>query len=59
MVLNAKSLVERDGEDSRFAARILLSYAYEEALGWSIVRDGVGALREAHVAACDRCWSMA
>lgn len=51
VVLNAKSLVERDSDYSRFAARILLSYAYEEALGWSIVRDGIGALPAAHVAA--------
>jgi len=48
VVLNAKSLVERDSELSRFAGRILLSYVYEETLDWDIVRDGVGRLAEAH-----------
>lgn len=48
VVLNAKALMERDSEFSRFAGRILLSYIYEETLGWCIVRDGVGALKAAH-----------
>lgn len=48
VVLNAKALMERDPEFSRFAGRILLSYVYEETLGWDIVRDGVGALKGAH-----------
>jgi ribonucleoside-diphosphate reductase alpha chain len=48
VVLNAKALVERDAEYSRFAGRILLSYVYEETLGWDIVRDGVGGLGDAH-----------
>ena len=48
VILNAKALVERDSELSRFAGRILLSHVYEETLGWDIVRDGVGGLREAH-----------
>ncbi|MGH2967479.1 MAG: ribonucleoside-diphosphate reductase subunit alpha [Solirubrobacteraceae bacterium] len=48
VILNAKALVERDSELSRFAGRILLSYVYEETLGWDIVRDGVGGLRDAH-----------
>jgi ribonucleoside-diphosphate reductase alpha chain len=47
-ILNARSLVERDSDFSPFAGRILLSYVYEEALGWDIVRDGIGGLREAH-----------
>ncbi len=51
VVLNAKSLVERDSDFSRFAGRILLTYVYEETLGWSITRDGIGALRDAHRAA--------
>ena len=45
VVLNAKALMERDAEFSRFAGRILLTYVYEETLGWDIVRDGVGALQ--------------
>ncbi|HWK28021.1 MAG TPA: ribonucleoside-diphosphate reductase subunit alpha [Solirubrobacter sp.] len=51
IVLNAKALMERDSEFSRFAGRILLTYVYEETLGWDIVRDGIGALRAAHVRA--------
>lgn len=48
VVLNAKALVERDAELSRFAGRILLSYVYEETLDWNITRDGIGRLRDAH-----------
>ena len=48
VVLNAKALMERDAEYSRFAGRILLTYVYEETLGWDIVRDGIGALTAAH-----------
>ncbi|MFT3863674.1 MAG: ribonucleoside-diphosphate reductase subunit alpha [Solirubrobacterales bacterium] len=48
IVLNAKALVERDSDYSRFAGRILLTYVYEETLDWEILRDGVGGLREAH-----------
>ena len=40
--------MERDAEYSRFAGRILLTYVYEETLGWDIVRDGIGALKAAH-----------
>ena len=53
-VLNAKALVERDSDFSRFAGRILLSHVYEEALEWEIVRDGVGALKAAHERALAR-----
>jgi ribonucleoside-diphosphate reductase alpha chain len=48
VVLNAKTLVERDSDFSPFAGRILLSYIYEETLGWDVVRDGVGALTAFH-----------
>ena len=48
VVLNAKALVERDSDFSPFAGRVLLTYVYEEALGWDVVRDGIGGLREAH-----------
>ncbi|MDO8187596.1 ribonucleoside-diphosphate reductase subunit alpha [Conexibacter sp. JD483] len=48
IVLNARALVERDSDYSRFAGRILLSFVYEEALDWSIERDGVSALKAAH-----------
>ncbi len=46
--LNAKSLVEVDADFAKFAARICLSYIYEEVLGWDIVRDGVAQLKEFH-----------
>lgn len=48
IILNAKSLIERDADFAKFAARILLSYIYEEVLDWSIQRDGVAALKAAH-----------
>ena len=48
--LNAKTLVERDADFAKFAARISLSYIYEEVLGWSIARDGVAKLKEFHSA---------
>jgi ribonucleoside-diphosphate reductase alpha chain len=48
VVMNAKSLVERDSDYAAFAGRILLTYVYEETLEWDVVRDGIGGLREAH-----------
>jgi len=47
-VLNAKSLMERDSDYSFFAGRILLSFIYEETLGWDVLRDGADALSAAH-----------
>jgi ribonucleoside-diphosphate reductase alpha chain len=48
IILNAKALIERDADFARFAGRILLTYIYEEVLGWDIVQDGVGSLRDFH-----------
>ncbi len=48
IILNAKTLVERDADFNKFAARILLSYIYEEVLAWNIQTDGVERLRDAH-----------
>ena len=48
VILNAKSLIERDADFAKFAARILLSYIYEEFLDWSIQQDGIAALKAAH-----------
>jgi ribonucleoside-diphosphate reductase, alpha subunit len=48
IVLNAKSLIERDADFAKFAGRILLTYIYEEVLDWSIVRNGIEGLKEAH-----------
>jgi ribonucleoside-diphosphate reductase alpha chain len=48
VILNAKSLIERDADFAKFAGRILLSYIYEEVLGWNILIDGIRALKVAH-----------
>jgi ribonucleoside-diphosphate reductase alpha chain len=45
IILNAKTLMQKDADFAKFAARILLSYIYEEVLGWDIVRDGIEAPR--------------
>jgi ribonucleoside-diphosphate reductase alpha chain len=47
IILNAKALIERDADFALFAGRILLTYLYEEVLGWTVT-DGVARLREAH-----------
>ena len=48
IILNARSLIEKDADFAKFAGRILLSYVYEEVLDWSIMRDGIEGLKEAH-----------
>ncbi len=48
IILNARTLIERDADFAKFAARIMLSYIYEEVLDWKIARDGIEGLREAH-----------
>ena len=48
IILNAKSLIERDADFSKFAARILLTFIYEEVLEWNIVDDGISELPAAH-----------
>lgn len=48
IILNSKTLIERDADFAKFAARILLSYIYEEVLDWNISTDGVEKLKEAH-----------
>jgi ribonucleoside-diphosphate reductase alpha chain len=48
IILNAKALMEKDADFTKFAARILLTYIYEEVLGWDIVRDGIGSLQVFH-----------
>lgn len=48
IILNAKSLIEKDADFAQFAARILLTYIYEEVLDWDIVRDGIGELPAVH-----------
>jgi ribonucleoside-diphosphate reductase alpha chain len=51
VILNAKSLMERDSSFAFFAARILLTYIYEECLRWDIVQDGLSRLKEFHAKA--------
>ncbi len=48
IILNAKSLMEKDADFAKFAGRVLLSYIYEEVLGWDILRDGIEGLQRAH-----------
>jgi len=48
IILNSKTLIERDADFAKFAGRIQLTYLYEEVLGWNIVNDGIGALKAAH-----------
>ncbi len=48
VILNAKTLMQKDADFAKFAARIRLSYIYEEVLGWDIVRDGIESLRDFH-----------
>ncbi len=51
IILNAKALIEKDADFAKFAGRILLSYIYEEVLDWSILKDGIDKLKQAHKAA--------
>jgi ribonucleoside-diphosphate reductase alpha chain len=48
IILNAKSMIEKDADFSKFAGRIILTYIYEEVLEWDILRDGIDKLPEAH-----------
>ena len=57
IILNAKALIEKDADFAKFAGRILLSYIYEEVLDWSIMRDGIEKLKEAHHKAPSRATS--
>jgi ribonucleoside-diphosphate reductase alpha chain len=47
IILNAKNLLDVDGDSRYFAGRILLTYIYEETLPWKI-SDGIDQLKEAH-----------
>jgi ribonucleoside-diphosphate reductase alpha chain len=47
IILNAKSLLDSDADSRFFAARILLTYIYEETLPWKI-SDGIDQLKAAH-----------
>ena len=49
IILNAKTLIERDGDFAKFAARILLTFMYEEGLGWNIAENSIDELKSFHV----------
>jgi ribonucleoside-diphosphate reductase alpha chain len=51
IVLNAKTLIETDADFNKFVGRMLLTYIYEETLGWNILKDGISGLKAAHVKA--------
>ncbi|MFZ4767345.1 MAG: ATP cone domain-containing protein, partial [Roseimicrobium sp.] len=44
VVLNARTLISHDADFAKFAARIFLTYIYEEVLNWDIVKDGIESL---------------
>ena len=48
IILNAKSLMEKDADFALFAGRLLLTYIYEEVLDWNILTDGIGTIKSAH-----------
>ncbi|MEZ0276240.1 MAG: ATP cone domain-containing protein, partial [Roseimicrobium sp.] len=48
IILNARTLISHDADFAKFAARILLTFIYEEVLGWDIVKDGMEALPVFH-----------
>ena len=48
IILNARTLMQEDADFAKFAARMLLSFIYEEVLGWDIVRDGIEQLPAFH-----------
>ena len=48
IILNSKTLIEKDADFAKFAGRLQLTYIYEEVLGWNIVNDGIGKLKEFH-----------
>ena len=48
VILNAKTLIELDADFAKFAGRILLSYVYEEVLGWSVSDNSVEELKSFH-----------
>jgi ribonucleoside-diphosphate reductase alpha chain len=48
LLLNAKTLQIRDADFAKFTGRFFLTFIYEEVLGWNILRDGPGTLRDFH-----------
>lgn len=48
IILNAKALIERDADFAKFAGRVLLTYIYEEVLGWDIRQEDSHQLKSFH-----------
>lgn len=48
VILNSRSLIEKDYNFTYFAGRILLSYIYEEVLSWNIMTDSLNKLNKLH-----------
>ena len=48
IIMNSKTLIERDADFAKFSARILLTFIYEEVLDWSIAADGIQSLGDFH-----------
>lgn len=48
IMLNARTLIEKDSNFSKFVGRLFMTYVYEEVLGWSIVKDGISQLKKFH-----------
>ncbi|MCZ6672800.1 MAG: ATP cone domain-containing protein, partial [Verrucomicrobia bacterium] len=48
IILNAKSLIEKDADFAKFAGRVLSTYIYEEVIGWDITKHGIGLLKRFH-----------
>ena len=48
IILNAKTLIERDADFAKFAARILLTYIYEEVLCWDVAQNSIEEIRTFH-----------
>ena len=51
IILNSKTLIEKDADFAKFAGRIQLTYIYEEVLGWDILQDGIVKLKAFHIEA--------
>ena len=54
IILNAKALMEKDPDFAKFSGRILLTYVYEEVLGWDVRKNSVLELKELHQRAFKR-----
>ena len=48
IMLNARTLIEKDADFSKFVGRLFMTYVYEEVLGWDILKDGVSQLKKYH-----------